>query len=70
MCEPVHRSGAVNLPPTLVSVPAPTEHKLDIEAIKEKVKRAKTKRLGAPPVNPTPPISTTNGKKKKNKNKG
>ncbi|XP_077957189.1 KRR1 small subunit processome component homolog [Gasterosteus aculeatus] len=49
---------------------APTEHKLDIEAIKEKVKRAKTKRLGAPPVNPTPPISTTNGKKKKNKNKG
>ncbi|XP_037317557.2 KRR1 small subunit processome component homolog [Pungitius pungitius] len=49
---------------------APTENKLDIEAIKEKVKRAKTKRLGAPPVNPAPPTSTTRGKKKKNKHKG
>ncbi|KAM8910563.1 KRR1 small subunit processome component homolog, partial [Spinachia spinachia] len=49
---------------------APTENKLDIEAIKEKVKRAKTKRLGAPPVNPAPPTSTTKGKKKNSKNKG
>lgn len=52
----------------LVSVTAPTEGKLDIEAIKEKVKRAKTKKLGAPPVNPAPTSSTTD-KKKKNKAK-
>uniref|UniRef100_A0A3P8Q0D2 KRR1 small subunit processome component n=1 Tax=Astatotilapia calliptera TaxID=8154 RepID=A0A3P8Q0D2_ASTCA len=31
---------------------APTEGKLDIEAIKDKVKKAKTKKLGAPPLNP------------------
>ncbi|XP_030006628.1 KRR1 small subunit processome component homolog isoform X2 [Sphaeramia orbicularis] len=43
---------------------APTEGKLDIEAIKEKVKKAKMKKLGAPPVNPAPPSSTTNKKKK------
>ncbi|XP_049891960.1 KRR1 small subunit processome component homolog isoform X1 [Epinephelus moara] len=50
---------------------APTEGKLDIEAIKEKVKKAKTKKLGAPPVNPAPPTSTTDKKKKsKTKNKG
>uniref|UniRef100_A0A671YIH2 KRR1 small subunit processome component n=1 Tax=Sparus aurata TaxID=8175 RepID=A0A671YIH2_SPAAU len=50
---------------------APTEGKLDIEAIKEKVKRAKTKKLGAPPVNPAPPTSsTTDKKKKKAKSKG
>lgn len=55
----------------LVSVTAPTEGKLDIEAIKEKVKRAKTKKLGAPPVNPAPPTSsTTDKKKKKAKSKG
>ncbi|XP_073337022.1 KRR1 small subunit processome component homolog [Pagrus major] len=50
------------------STKAPTEGKLDIEAIKEKVKKAKTKKLGAPPVNPAPPASTTD-KKKKNKAK-
>ncbi|XP_036978075.1 KRR1 small subunit processome component homolog [Acanthopagrus latus] len=50
------------------STKAPTEGKLDIEAIKEKVKRAKTKKLGAPPVNPAPASSTTD-KKKKNKAK-
>ncbi|KAM8740071.1 KRR1 small subunit processome component homolog [Acanthopagrus schlegelii] len=50
------------------STKAPTEGKLDIEAIKEKVKRAKTKKLGAPPVNPAPTSSTTD-KKKKNKAK-
>nr|XP_033470924.1 KRR1 small subunit processome component homolog isoform X2 [Epinephelus lanceolatus] len=50
---------------------APTEGKLDIETIKEKVKKAKTKKLGAPPVNPAPPTSTTDKKKKsKTKNKG
>ncbi|TDG96899.1 hypothetical protein EPR50_G00233970 [Perca flavescens] len=48
---------------------APTEGKLDIEAIKEKVKKAKTKKLGAPPVNPGPPNSSTTGKKKKSKTK-
>uniref|UniRef100_A0A8C5HP77 KRR1 small subunit processome component n=1 Tax=Gouania willdenowi TaxID=441366 RepID=A0A8C5HP77_GOUWI len=48
---------------------APTESKLDIQAIKDKVKKAKTKKLGAPPVNQTPPTSSTN-KKKKSKNKG
>lgn len=63
-----------NLCPTpvdLVFSTAPTEGKLDIEAIKEKVKKAKTKKLGAPPVNPAPPTSTTDKKKKsKTKNKG
>ncbi|XP_070848597.1 KRR1 small subunit processome component homolog [Chaetodon trifascialis] len=49
---------------------APAEGKLDIEAIKEKVKKAKTKKLGAPPANPDPPTSsTTTDKKKKNKTK-
>ncbi|XP_028255809.1 KRR1 small subunit processome component homolog [Parambassis ranga] len=50
---------------------APTETKLDIEAIKDKVKKAKTKKLGAPPVSPAPPSSSTDRKKKsKTKNKG
>ncbi|XP_054480521.1 KRR1 small subunit processome component homolog [Anoplopoma fimbria] len=48
---------------------APTEGKLDIEAIKEKVRKAKTKKLGAPPVNPAPPTGSTTGKKKKSKTK-
>lgn len=55
--------------PHLISVTVPTEGKLDIEAIKEKVKKAKTKKLGAPPVNPGPPTSSTTGKKKKSKTK-
>uniref|UniRef100_A0A3Q3JER1 KRR1 small subunit processome component homolog n=1 Tax=Monopterus albus TaxID=43700 RepID=A0A3Q3JER1_MONAL len=46
---------------------APTEGKLDIKAIKDKVKKAKTKKLGAPPVNTAPPTSTTTKIKKKNK---
>ncbi|XP_034381955.1 KRR1 small subunit processome component homolog isoform X1 [Cyclopterus lumpus] len=46
---------------------APAEGKLDIEAIKEKVKKAKTKKLGAPPLKPAPPASSTTGKKKKRK---
>lgn len=41
-----------------------TEGKLDIEALKEKVKKAKTKRLGAPPVNPAPPPPSGNMNKK------
>ncbi|KAM6896667.1 KRR1 small subunit processome component homolog isoform 2-T2 [Lycodopsis pacificus] len=45
------------------------ESKLDIEAIKEKVKKAKTKKLGAPPVNPALPTGSTVGKKKKSKTK-
>nr|XP_020505166.1 KRR1 small subunit processome component homolog [Labrus bergylta] len=50
------------------SIKAPTEGKLDIEAFKEKVKKAKTKKLGAPPVNTAPPTGrATTNKKKKNK---
>ncbi|KAG7454679.1 hypothetical protein MATL_G00262380 [Megalops atlanticus] len=49
---------------------APTDSKIDIEAIKEKVKKAKTKKLGAPPVNPAPQMSTATEKNKKKKNKG
>ncbi|XP_069012570.1 KRR1 small subunit processome component homolog [Embiotoca jacksoni] len=49
---------------------APTEGKLDIEALKDKVKKAKTKKLGAPPVIAGPrSSSTTDNKKKKSKNK-
>ncbi|KAK5607694.1 ribosomal RNA assembly protein krr1 [Crenichthys baileyi] len=47
---------------------APTE-KLDIAAIKDKVKKAKTKKLGAPPVIPLPPPSSTKDKKKQKKAK-
>ncbi|XP_034079891.1 uncharacterized protein LOC117551228 [Gymnodraco acuticeps] len=46
-----------------------TEGKLDIEALKEKVKKAKTKRLGAPPVNPAPPPSGNMNKKQRGKKK-
>lgn len=56
-----------------VPVAAPSEGKLDIEAIKEKVKKAKSKKLGAPPANPSPSSSSgtsTDKKKKKQKNKG
>ncbi|XP_039457092.1 KRR1 small subunit processome component homolog isoform X2 [Oreochromis aureus] len=48
---------------------APREGKLDIEAIKDKVKKAKTKKLGAPPLNPAPPTSSTTDKKKKKSDK-
>ncbi|XP_037551904.1 KRR1 small subunit processome component homolog [Nematolebias whitei] len=48
---------------------APTEGKLDIEAIKDKVKKAKTKKLGAPPVNPSPTSTSSTDKKKKKKTK-
>lgn len=51
----------------LICVTAPKESKLDIEAIKEKVKKAKTKKLGAPLVRLAPP---SDGNKKKTKNKG
>ncbi|KAG1932452.1 KRR1 small subunit processome component [Pimephales promelas] len=44
--------------------PATTENKIDIQAIKEKVKKAKSKKLGAPPVNPETP-SAKDGKRKK-----
>lgn len=62
-------TGKYGWPRHLISVAAPTEGKLDIEAIKDKVKKAKTKKLGAPPVNPAPPSSCTADKKKKNKAK-
>lgn len=70
--ETVHCESTANLYLTLVdlfSITAPTEGKLDIEAIKEKVKKAKTKKLGAPPVNPAPPTSSNTNRKKKNKTK-
>lgn len=45
---------------------APTENKIDIQAIKEKVKKAKTKKLGAPPANPdSSSVNDTKTKKKK-----
>ncbi len=72
MSETVHCNSTANLCLTLVdlvSVTAPTEGKLDIEAIKDKVKKAKTKKLGAPPVNPAPATSSSTGKKKKSKTK-
>ncbi|XP_043093707.1 KRR1 small subunit processome component homolog isoform X1 [Puntigrus tetrazona] len=43
---------------------ATAENKIDIQAIKEKVKKAKSKKLGAPPVNPETP-SVKDGKLKK-----
>ncbi|KAJ8269285.1 hypothetical protein COCON_G00118920 [Conger conger] len=46
----------------------PSEGKIDVEAIKEKVKKAKNKKLGAPPVNPASQTPVP-GDKKKNKNK-
>ncbi|XP_020793891.2 KRR1 small subunit processome component homolog [Boleophthalmus pectinirostris] len=48
---------------------ATSEGKLDLEALKEKVKKAKTKKLGAPPVKPTPDSSSTASTDKKNKKK-
>nr|AAI17594.1 Zgc:136398 [Danio rerio] len=46
--------------------PATSENKIDVQAIKEKVKKAKNKKLGAPPVNPD--VSSAKvGKQKKNK---
>ncbi|KAG5267678.1 hypothetical protein AALO_G00224400 [Alosa alosa] len=44
-----------------------TESKIDIQAIKDKVKKAKNKKLGAPP---TPQPRPSDEKKKKKKNKG
>ncbi|XP_006633658.2 KRR1 small subunit processome component homolog [Lepisosteus oculatus] len=46
---------------------APKETKIDVEAIKEKVKKAKHKKLGAPPTNPDLPSSSASEKKKKKK---
>ncbi|RXN37188.1 cytochrome P450 2J2-like protein [Labeo rohita] len=46
------------------SKPATAENKIDIQAIKEKVKKAKNKKLGAPPVNPETPAAK-DGKRKK-----
>ncbi|XP_056312198.1 KRR1 small subunit processome component homolog [Danio aesculapii] len=48
------------------SKPATSENKIDVQAIKEKVKKAKNKKLGAPPVNPDV-SSAKDGKQKKNK---
>ncbi|KAM8884940.1 KRR1 small subunit processome component homolog [Synchiropus picturatus] len=47
---------------------APEEAHLDIQAIKDKVKKAKSKKLGAPPSSPAPPVvSRASNKKKMNK---
>uniref|UniRef100_A0A671T8Q9 KRR1 small subunit processome component homolog n=1 Tax=Sinocyclocheilus anshuiensis TaxID=1608454 RepID=A0A671T8Q9_9TELE len=46
------------------SKPVTAENKIDIQAIKEKVKKAKSKKLGAPPVNPETP-SAKDCKRKK-----
>lgn len=46
---------------------APSEAKINIEAIKAKVRKAKTKKLGAPSVNPVPQTKPAYDKKKKNK---
>ncbi|XP_073718452.1 KRR1 small subunit processome component homolog isoform X1 [Misgurnus anguillicaudatus] len=43
---------------------APTESKIDIQAIKDKVKKAKTKKLGAPPANPVSSAVKETKKKK------
>uniref|UniRef100_A0A3P9HDK3 KRR1 small subunit processome component n=2 Tax=Oryzias latipes TaxID=8090 RepID=A0A3P9HDK3_ORYLA len=52
------------------SVKASTEAKLDIEAIKDKVRKAKTKRLGALPLIPAPSSSIKKTKNNKAKSKG
>ncbi|XP_055772025.1 KRR1 small subunit processome component homolog [Salvelinus fontinalis] len=46
---------------------APSDAKINIEAIKAKVRKAKTKKLGAPSVNPAPQTTPAYDKKKKNK---
>ncbi|XP_053718232.1 KRR1 small subunit processome component homolog [Synchiropus splendidus] len=47
---------------------APEEAHLDIQAIKDKVKKAKSKKLGAPPATPAPTVvSRASNKKKMNK---
>ncbi|KAL0963146.1 hypothetical protein UPYG_G00350340 [Umbra pygmaea] len=57
--------------PVKTTTKVPTESKIDIEAIKAKVQKAKTKKLGAPVVNPAPvPRNDKNlNKKDRNKNK-
>ncbi|XP_077401024.1 KRR1 small subunit processome component homolog [Vanacampus margaritifer] len=55
--------------PVIKKTKAHVESKLDIDAIKDKVRKAKTKKLGAPPVNPAPPVASTTNKKKKTKSK-
>lgn len=63
-------SGAIlqcNATLQLSSVAGPTESKLDVEAIKMKVKKAKTKKLGALPASAAPPSSSNSKNKRKNK---
>lgn len=70
--EKQHRSTVLEKAHVHLSfVTGPTESKLDIEAIKMKVKKAKTKKLGAPAVSTTPLSSSrSTNKKGKTKNKG
>lgn len=59
--------------PLLKKTKAPSEGRLDIQAIKDKVKKAKSKKLGAPPVHGPPgssATSTTDKKHTKKKHKG
>ncbi|XP_041114132.1 KRR1 small subunit processome component homolog [Polyodon spathula] len=51
--------------PAVKAKRAPTETKIDIEAIKDKVKKAKRKKLGAPPVNKVAETASASVKKKK-----
>ncbi|XP_058841619.1 KRR1 small subunit processome component homolog isoform X2 [Acipenser ruthenus] len=50
--------------PAVKTKRAPTETKIDIEAIKDKVKKAKNKKLGAPPVNRAAETASASVKKK------
>ncbi|KAK1166791.1 hypothetical protein AOXY_G11392 [Acipenser oxyrinchus oxyrinchus] len=50
--------------PAVKTKRAPTETKIDIDAIKDKVKKAKNKKLGAPPVNRAAETASASVKKK------
>ncbi|XP_051546770.1 KRR1 small subunit processome component homolog [Myxocyprinus asiaticus] len=56
--------GVHAVPPTSAQVQAKTENKIDVQIIEEKVKKAKSKKLGASPVN----LKTPSVKDKKQKN--
>ncbi|TRY93663.1 hypothetical protein DNTS_001119 [Danionella cerebrum] len=50
--------------PAMKKTPDSTENKIDVQTIKEKVKKAKSKKLGAPPLNPET-LPTKDKKRKK-----
>ncbi|XP_056266769.1 KRR1 small subunit processome component homolog [Pseudoliparis swirei] len=63
--EPQKKSAKKAYTPFPPAQPESTGSRLDIELIKQKVNKAKTKRLGAPPERPRPPAASTTGQKKK-----